>query len=397
MARRMIPLPPEDGKVYAMENGEWVEVETSEEYIGQVATRCRTSNSLLATDGSPMNARTTHTAMDDIENPKIVIPNWYGSETNGGRTVDVLKVSIEYPVGVFTSATFNGLTVGTIDDGDNAITDEIPIKIPKGSIFFTRIYIESSDGSLIWNSRFMPISTDGFEFGSGVTDKTMGGDIAYSVGSNFSPVAIIAKTRKPSFALLGDSRVEGTKEGPENVSTIDGYKGDFEPIISQKFASINMGLGGESSSKFINNSAKRIALAQYCSHVIINYGINDLSSGVTGSAVITAIETIVGYFPNKKVYYSTMQPVTTSTDGWVTAENQTVSAWENHRLTVNNAIRRGEIGNIIAYFDFAEDSETFINSGIWIPYLTIDGVHAGKMGIIRFLAKETIKLDYFEL
>ncbi len=27
MSRRMIPLPPEDGKFYAMQNGEWVEIE----------------------------------------------------------------------------------------------------------------------------------------------------------------------------------------------------------------------------------------------------------------------------------------------------------------------------------------------------------------------------------
>lgn len=29
MARRMIPAPPEDGKVYAIKNNEWVEVDPS--------------------------------------------------------------------------------------------------------------------------------------------------------------------------------------------------------------------------------------------------------------------------------------------------------------------------------------------------------------------------------
>ena len=30
MARRMVETPPEDGKVYAMQNGKWVEIDVEE-------------------------------------------------------------------------------------------------------------------------------------------------------------------------------------------------------------------------------------------------------------------------------------------------------------------------------------------------------------------------------
>ena len=361
-------------------------------YIGQVATRCKTAVRSVANVGGKMMSKVTHYAMDNIINPKILIQNWYGSEVSPVGTATV-KVAIEYPFGVFTLATFNAANTYVIPSGETAITDEIPVTIPFGEKFWTRTYIERTDDTVLMSDIYSPFAGDGFVYGATATDQTMGGDVPTSTYYNFAPLAIIASTRKPSIGYIGDSRVTGLYSAK---CTNRGNQGEFSPILGQIFSYMDLSVGGESGSTFITKNAKRSPLLNYCSHIVCQYGINDLLAGHTGATVKNDLITIVGYY-DKPFYLCTVPPRTTSTDGWVTAVNQAHVTWEAERVVLNTAIRLREISTIQSFFDVSNVVETDFNSGIWKPNYTGDGLHEATLGIAMIQASNIINPTLFTI
>lgn len=369
-------------------------------YVGMVATNTVLNDTIHATNNVSYN-KCPHIARDAITALAIVLPNWYSSnvtgDTNGGG-VDTWTAAIEYPAGTYTRVTFSGAVSGTVQPGANLVSDFVKVVIPNGAKFWTRIYCVST-GTLLYTSYYQPDGTAQGAYGTSTTavpDLTMGGNTNYMTGSNTAfrtPVAIIGITSKKTLAIVGDSIAVGTSD------VLDGTMaaGYIARAFGNRYAYMNLAIYGSALSQFLSSGAKRSALINsYCSHVITNYGTNDVFSGRTAVQVKADLISFVSQFWTKPTAVCTLLPRTTSTDSWATAANQTVAAQEAVRIVVNATIRNGSITGAVCFYDVERFAESSYMSGKWqfIPgtispawaAYTWDGVHPNAQGYAAIAA-----------
>jgi hypothetical protein len=360
-------------------------------YLGQVATGCRPA---FTASGSfqQLQGRSRHIAMDNITSLQLVYSGWYITNPNANAGVAevnspgnvTLTASIEYPVGTFTQVKFGGSASGTLLPGANLVSDAASVNIPMGAAFFVRVFQQAPSGIL----NIGGVSSSGFGEACNIgttgqlTDLTMSGTITNNNPTlKFLPSAIIAQTSRPSFVLFGDSRVQGIAKDSYSDGSV--LLGDYERTIGKYFGFMNLALGGErASNAAAGTCAKRIGLAQYASHVACNYGINDFTNSATAAQVQTDVTTLRALLAGKPFYHGTVSPVTTSTDGWVTTGNQTVTASNGPRVTFNTAVRQCFAGAIDGYFEVADAVETARGSGIWKAGYTTDGTHGEQVACL---------------
>lgn len=206
------------------------------------------------------------------------------------------------------------------------------------------------------------------------------------------PLAIIGHTQTPSISLLatGDSLMIGQNDTGWAAS--DGSNGGgwlARACYSSQVPYCNVGKSGTSSGSFTGaNIAKRALLFPYASHVINNFGANDLGAGGTATALVNNLRTnIWQYFsamPNiQRVEQVLVIPRTTSTNSWINAAGQTELAnYVTHRNAANAAII-ANVGSdgLDAVIDFNTAAvEDPLNLGKWATngttlWATNDGIH----------------------
>lgn len=352
-------------------------------------------------------SRSPHYAMMDLAALQIVLPNWYVNasmaETNGGAT-GTWTASIEYPAGTFTQVKFDGNSIGSVAAGANLVSDSCSVAIPMGSKFWVRLW-QNAPGRILWNNQYQGDGTA--EFAAGTTagacpDYTMGGSAAVATpiaGGMVTPCAIIAQSGRPAIGGVGDSIMAG-KGDVADMSSLQGYSAR---AFGGRYAFLNVGVSSDTLQNFITSNAKRRALVNaYCTHVILEYGSNDVINGRTAAQILADTLTILGYFPGKKLAICTLTPRVTSTDSYVTVANQTVLASEPVRLVVNAQRRNGLVGAsalgvVHAVFDIERACESSYLSGKWnvitgtvapgTVALTDDGIHPNRMGHIEIAAR----------
>jgi hypothetical protein len=143
-----------------------------------------------------------------------------------------------------------------------------------------------------------------------------------------------------------------------------------------------------------------LASNNYCTHVISEFPFNDIKSGVGASVVETRMQTLAGLW-SKKIYLTTIEPDTASSDSWATLGNQTPFAQESDRVAYNTWVR-GTPSGFNGYFDVASAVESSLNSGLWKVDGTAnkyvgpsDGVHETKAGYILISAAGVIPTATF--
>ena len=356
-------------------------------YTGLVATRCGLCEEINTTNRQLMS-RSSHVSREAITSLRVAIANWYvpvGSwvETGSGSSATV-TASIEYPSGTFTQVTFSGSASGVVSDGATLLSDPVSVTIPDNTPFWVRQYWVSTTGVLINPQDVSGAGTvgDGLEMGvSGITDKTMSGTVSGS--DNYCPpVAIIGTTTKPSVVIVGDSIAWG--EGDLTGDTT-GTFGILGRGLQASYAFTNLAQRGDDTALFIAGSTRRQALFPYASHLICQYGFNDIYGAARSAATVLANQaTIRGYMKGlgseKFAYQTTITPKSTSTDSWATTGNQTADGLNGTRLTVNAGIR-----GLAYYIELADQVESARDSGKWkvtgsaFGY-TADGVHPNTAG-----------------
>ena len=358
-------------------------------YTGFVATRGLQPDTLNATNRQAMS-RSTHYTRTDVTSFKIIVPNWYinGSlnETGSGSAMSVTG-SIEYPVGVFTQVLFSGGATGSVPNNSYLISDTITVTIPTDTQFWIRLYATSTTG-IIYSSA-QPNTLGQFEMGvSGITDRTMGGSIS-NLGNAFAPVAIIGTTTKPSFLLIGDSIMYGVADSssPNGFADI----GPYARAVGPTYGYSKLARTSDTAAKFVSGHTNRGTLFQYATHVICNYGSNDLFvSSRTDVQLKADLATIAGYSTSLgtagPTYFATIAPRTQSSDSWATLGNQSQSngTAEGYRVSVNQHLRAGLVGS--RTFNTASAVETSQDSGFWkSPSYTADGTHPSSAAIVLML------------
>jgi hypothetical protein len=362
---------------------------SAQSHPSQIATRCWIPQQIDKVNRQ-FNSRSWHFARDNISSFRIACPNWYavggnvnptGTERGTGGEITVLA-SIEYPSNEFTRVTWQGASSTQVADGETAFSDEIRITISKGSKFFVRFFVSGAVGV----PTAYGVIQDGprgdsinFEQ-SGLSDQTMSGIIPNNRGGyGFTPAAIVAQSQSPSVAIIGDSLAYG------NFDNFDA-SGDIGIVargIGPHFAYINLSSGNDAASQFASNNSRRLALAQYCSTAVIQYGVNDLLRGRSAEQILKDRSAIAAILKDKTLIETTITPLTKSSDYFRSRTNQSLrlnEAQESNRLAVNAAVRRGRPG----FAHCADIAAAVEQDGLYreVPNITADGIHLRREGYL---------------
>ncbi|QOV99508.1 SGNH/GDSL hydrolase family protein [Rhodococcus pyridinivorans] len=353
-----------------------------------VGTRSKTGNARSATaptsslsDGSVQaeTIRYRHFATCDAHSIRLV----YGNITMGepGPNPITVKAAVQYSTGDqgIVPVYFNGSRTVTIQPGGIAVSDPVPLDLYAGVAFYTRQRVSVTEAGQKWpiGPRVDTSVGDGME----PTDVVDAGNPA--TGHNtfrFGPTAIVgvpvATGLEPTWFLLGDSIVQGVGDtGGEPVMDA----GWPARGLANNYGYINAGRAGEEAGQFQPGRGRllgRLQLAAYCTHALVNYGVNDIKGNKTAAQIKGYLETIWAMLDRMgiAVYQSTITPITDNTG--TTPLN---AAQEAVRVEVNNWIRTTP-GLLSGYFDAADASETARNSGAWKSGYSTDGTHPNSTG-----------------
>ena len=368
-------------------------------YLGQVATRSAISNNYNP-NLKQLRGRSAHFKRGSSPSLTLGFTNTAvrGILTQAGdfgmgafAGVTTIVAAIEYPAGVYTPAMFSGSRTGTMDSGNNgasqlALSAPVAVDVPNGAMFWVRYLLTGAEGVVFQDGSAAEIApvqganlNEFCEGGNGeLTDNTLGGSYANNVSSvRYSPILILGQTTASSVLIVGDSRANGAHDTADS----SGDLGNAARSIGAALGYSAITAGGYSAQNFIAGHDIIGLIAPYFSHVISNLGGNDLNHGDSAATVLSRMETIWSYFPGNKVGQLTVEPFTSSTDGWGTTANQSPQSQAPAAQAVNEALRAGYSG--VTVYDIAAAVETAVGSGIWkSPGYTIDGVHATRAGYL---------------
>ena len=340
-----------------------------------------------------MMARSFHVATTAINAAQLVFPNFVGQKEVGIGASATVTASIEYPANTFTQVTFGGSTSGTISNGGLLFSDMMTLgtQIPQGAIFWVRAYYTSTAGILYETNGLITSGYDSSVFGvSGISDLTVtSGAVGTASINTYKPAAIIGLTTNKSVLIMGDSRVYGYQDTTDTTG-LQGYA----RLIGRYSGFANVGANGDEVKWFLSNGAQRMKLVPYATHILTDYGVNDVMIEQSSVATILAEwQTFIGLMGNTPVYWGTMEPESTSTDNWATLIGQTTSSFNSGRVTLNDDLRQGKVSGIAGYVEVADTVESARDSGLWAVngsanWLTPDGIHPNQTG--QYLERDSL-------
>lgn len=361
-------------------------------YLGQIATRTRLPSN-ASTTNKQFQSITRHTLRDGGSYIELIFPNWRGNNTNGTEVgsggVLTLTASVEYPAasGNIVQVLFDGIATATIADGANSVVGRATLDFVAGQDIYVRAFgsnpfgiVYTASGGVIDSGRGERLRVAA----SALTDHTMvAGSITDNAGGfTYTPIVILGMTTKASVFLAGDSIQNGFGGGFAVDDTSD--EGIVARSIGPTLAYGCFAVNGDRVNWAATNYAKRLALAQYFSHMACNYGRNDLASASrTAAQVLADLNAFYGLFPaGMPKFQTTITPTTTG--AWTLADgsDQTLHASEAARDTLNASIRAVPVA-LTGIFDTAPVNEITLDGGKWIaPGRTADGTHPTEAGYI---------------
>jgi lysophospholipase L1-like esterase len=381
-------------------------------YIGQLATRCILPD-LIYNNGSSFsfNARTYHYARDNITAAQLAFPGWAVTAGTGEVNITAsytVAASIEYPSGTFYQILFSGSATGTVGAGATLISDvNKNVYIPNGAKFYTRIFFTGQYSPLLQPGgnppAFILDIANGDATDNGASNLTLSGTITDAGGGTFvPPCAIIGPTTRPSIGLVGDSRMVGY--GAASAIANVGDSGEAAITLGPRFAYINTGVYGDTIASYVatsgSASTKRRALLAYCSHIINEYGVNDIVDNAVSAATVTADTLLIYGFAGiagKPIFQHTLMGESTSTNSWATTAAQTTVAQNSVLNTFNATVRTGGLP-YTGYHDPVVPIATSTTSGIWnAPGYTTDGIHCTQTGYNAIASGGVIDPNRFRL
>lgn len=359
----------------------FVDSVTSSTSLRQVASRAYFLTNTSAFPGN-CNAQTYHFARDNITSLQVGWAGFYVDASgveHANTGVNTLTAAVWYN-GTAYQLRFSGVATGTIPNGGYLTSDALAVTIPRGAKFYIRSYQSFSVAIL---TRALSTSTRDVTNGDTCNfvgaDQTTSGAAADAGGaiSMIWPSLILAQSNRIAVLMIGDSRLIG--DSGDSYSDGAGYVGNVERSVGPYFAELNAGRSTTTAAQFPSRTFTQTVF-QYFTHVICEYGINDIDSGASAATTLTRLQTIYAMFSGKRIFQTTLEPTTTSTDAWVTLVNQTPYATDAARISVNTSIRAG-LANVTGYLDIAATLESSLNSGKWrVPSYTTDGLHANVLG-----------------
>lgn len=386
--------------------------------VTQVANRCVFGGDKWTTAGILSRTdRHMHTARVAATGIRFAYTN-SGSGPSGaapGPNAFTLAAAIEKG-GTVYPLTFGGVARTTVDPGEVVVSDPCyAVSLSPGDDFYSRTYAEVASAG-----QKVPISmreTHIASRGDGSTYSTTGADLT-TVGSATPPAsnargiwpqAIGGVPTAPgatAVAVLGSSTPEGQGDNTSDAALPPGYVARACEAAGVPYA--NFALSGD-RFQYIRDATEQGRrfgdLLSWVSHIVCDYGVNDLINLRTLAQMQADGIAFWGYLAatGKLVSQATFKPYTSSTDGWVTVENQTPGGVNPTRLAWNAwlrdgapliagaaaatgttdpaAVRVGSAGHPLdAVLEVADALESSRDSGVWTPGYTSDGLHPNPTG-----------------
>lgn len=330
-------------------------------YLGQVATRCFVPRNKAAGPNYIRGVDMVWTR-DRAVNPKIGWGRWIvtGHEEVAATGDITFVAGIQLPDGtnIYANQCPGGASVA-FTSGSTLFLD-FTADIPANTrVKLFTLQDSATSAEVIWRQGQAQDQNAPDCGMNGPTNGTRPG--LFDAFSNFSeysypPVAFLAQTRQPSIWQIGDSREETGTEGARGPAYDNGFT---IPAIGQKFGYICNTVSGTSLVQFLaaTNTARRRALAAYCTHVLDTFGYNDLAGQArTAAQLIADRTTLANQFPNQIVIGVTVPISPNTSDAYNTRANQgtVASKW----AVFNQAARDGIAGEKIL-LDVADAVDPF--------------------------------------
>lgn len=354
-------------------------------YTGFIATRGYFPNRLHATNTQLMS-QTRHIARETVASLKLVFANAYltagtVAETAAGSAATITASISKSPSGPWTSFTFTG----TAADSSLIVSDPLAFALTRDEVFYVRRWSGwTGSGKCVYaESQGDAANGDTFRIGTSVVDVTAGGTPSGGSSANSfygGPLAIIGQTTQPSVLLIGDSIGYGVTSGSNTTRNAQGDSGIVLRALGANLAYCNASRSNDAVQMFLASNTLRRQLGQWASHVVTDYGRNDLDVSRTAAQIKADLESIPALY-GKPLWQTTITPKSSSSDSFATVGNQTVASTNAARNTLNTAIKAG-LSGFAGAFDIcpAIENDAAAGDGKWKALHTPDGTHPSETG-----------------
>lgn len=345
------------------------------------------------------NSRSIHIARAPITTLGVDLANWFvtsshsplGERANGD--IVTTRVSLEYPLGTLVGQfTFGGDSTGTIYDGCALSSDPMTVSIPNGATFAIRefrTYGSNAFGMLYCGNGMLggqnSAAGDCFEYAaSGLSDRTgTAGTFTSTSGTLFHrPVAVWGSLDTPSYALIGDSRVVGLYDSGATSLDLGETARTVGPLRGYStLAFIGESLTGIQTAGGQGYSMRAGIIRKRATHIISNYGVNDLYQAVNPPNLQTTMayaDWLRNLFPGHWFYNITIPGETIPGTPGTTA-----SASALLLLNQYNSVLLSGMADNDGTFDVASVLQNPRQLGIWTnpSWVSPDGIHEVAAGL----------------
>lgn len=356
-----------------------------------VISRGKWYQGVLNTPDTDVTFRTKHEALADCHTLRLEFGNFYQDDDPVRLSgLDTFTLNCTVEVGSkFYDVTFDdNRASASLSPGSTVLSDPVAIELNKGDMFYVRTHVTiPTAGKFPYNI----ITTK--ENGEGKTagDQTKSASaFPTATLAAYGPLAIYATPTNDAFetvACIGDSISVGANH--DAALSVDGHipgEVGFMQIAAMRSGRgyITLGMNGQISNGFTaDKRMRRMMLAGRCDIAIVNYGTNDLAQQRPLSEIQTNLQGIWKALKMRglRVYQTTITPRTTSTDAWATTGGQTpINSFtsggpSSQRTLLNEWIRSQPSLHLDGVIDVAALVESGLNSGLWAPNKTPDGIH----------------------
>jgi hypothetical protein len=355
-----------------------------------------------------VNSLTPHWTTEAVPSVQLVYANVVAKDMGAGvieNTTNLVALNItaviEYPAGTYTRVKKAGVNTMPIAIGGLLVTDAAAVSIPANTKYMVHTFYAKQGGGDVVVPGVYGVGNSAF-FNNGPADSTgalslLGSAYAQGTSWHMGPCAILGTTTKRTFALKGDSRTLGSQDGPSDTNK--GCTGETaRAVYAGGYGFLNLGVGFDRADKYIASHTLRLQLAGYCSDVVLGYGVNDMANGRVTAQLQADNQTIIGYFPGKRIYMYTLPPIaTTSSDNYATLANQTINFPEFERRLYNTAIRGGVTGTVRVWeiarvLNPTDDGKWRVDLGLVNGYPAADPTHENALGNSTIAASGAINL-----
>ena len=365
----------------------------------------------------PYTFQTTHFVSPQANMTKIA-PIWNGWYRNAdlyrntlGADVTI-EASVEYPAGsgTFTPLTFaGGSTSGVVTNGGVLKADLLTIAIPAGAQFRIRTVVTAISSSTFvpcYQYILAPNATSYADGGASGNLKTSGTITAAAESRIWGPIAIMGELDAANcrgFVLHGTSSGMGTGDTSTGPKGGTGY---LQRAVDPLYPWVGLLTPGatEINGTRFDDMTKLYLLAAAMnslggvSDVITQGGTNDFTNQSKNADELAGFQRCYSsLWAGARHIRVTMTPYSTSTDGWLTAANQTVTTLGTYSAqmpTYNANMRAGVgVGDVYGVIDAATIASSATDSGKWkdaSPAWTTDGLHPNGTGHAAIAAAITI-------